>query len=259
MSRARVFCSYAPRDARFLEELTIHLAALKKSGCIEMWSYRDIEVGKEERQQVSEALEDADVVLMLISADFIASEYCFDVEMARALELEESGGVVVLPILIRECDWESMPFARLYVWPSDTTPIAIMNEHERDREWADLARVLRIMLGRQMPFRVNEEVPMPVTKSSELMLLRFLEERWARRFNAARIRNWGGRQPGYAMFAFMTAEQIRGGLETLAREGLVKQFESATGSTAVPRRPLRRGTALAPRRSTATRSLTWAI
>lgn len=227
-NNSRVFCSYAHNDISFFDELTVHLAALKRSGCIEMWSNRDIPAGGEWQKQVSDALEDADVILLLVSPEFIASDYCFEVEMKRALELAATRQALVKPILIRACDWTAMPFANLGILPMDRTPIGSRLGHERDEAWADIANWIRTLLGRQV--RRRAAASPSATNSKEELLLRFLETWSSWGFNSARIRNWGGRQSGYEEFARMTAEQIRTTLENLARMGKVNCFQSSAGT-----------------------------
>jgi hypothetical protein len=194
-----------------------------------MWSHRDIPAGGDWHKQISDALEGADIVLLLISPEFIASDYCFEVEMKRALELDAAMQAIVLPILIRACDWTSMPFAKLGILPIDETPIGSRLSHERDEAWAGIAGRIRTRLGRHYPF--PRENPMPTTNSKEVLLLRFLETRWHWDFSPARIQNWVGRQPGYEEFGHMSAEQIRATLEKLVRMGKVERLESSAGTT----------------------------
>lgn len=233
---SRVFCSYAHEDAHHVVSLREHLAALRRSGCIQMWSDHDISVGEKWNQKISEALEDADVVLMLISPSFIASDYCFEMEMTRTLELAELGQVIALPILIRACDWESMPFAQLQVMPNDRqpiTPIASRPENERDEAWSSVARAIRNLLVRHLP--ADSFQPMP-SKPAEQgiakgeLVLRFLRTwpRWG--FNLARIQNWGGRQPGFEDLSRKSSDELRTELEDLVRGGKIESFGSKAGN-----------------------------
>ena len=107
----QVFCSYAHKDREYQDELARHLAALKRIGMIELWFDRDIYAGDEWKKEISENLEKADIVLLLVSANFIASEYCYEKEMKRTLELHKANQVVAIPIIIKSCDWTITPSA----------------------------------------------------------------------------------------------------------------------------------------------------
>jgi hypothetical protein len=82
----RLFLSYSHQDEVLRKELEKHLAALQRSGVIDIWQDRRVGPGDEFGHEISKQLEAADIVLLLVSADFLASDYCFDIEMRRALE-----------------------------------------------------------------------------------------------------------------------------------------------------------------------------
>ncbi|WP_445628750.1 toll/interleukin-1 receptor domain-containing protein [Nostoc sp. DSM 114167] len=88
---ATIFFSYSHRDETLRDELEIHLAMLKKQGFIETWHDRRITAGEEFDKAISKNLEEADIILLLVSSDFLASNYCYDIEMQRAMEKHEQG------------------------------------------------------------------------------------------------------------------------------------------------------------------------
>ena len=96
----RVFLSYASADDSHRFELEKHLAPLKRQGFIDTWSDRKILPGGAWGSEISDELEAADIILCLVSADFLASDYCWDIEMKRALEREKSKEAVVIPIVV---------------------------------------------------------------------------------------------------------------------------------------------------------------
>jgi hypothetical protein len=102
---------------------------LKRQGLIETWHDRRITPGQHVDQAISAELEAADLILLLVSPDFLASEYCYDVEMQRALQRHEAGDAHVVPIILRPCDWTSAPFGRLNALPTDGKPVT---------KWTDL-------------------------------------------------------------------------------------------------------------------------
>jgi hypothetical protein len=121
---AKVFFSYSHRDEEYRNELEVHLTMLKRQGIIETWHDRRISAGKDIHGEISQHLETADVILLLVSAYFLASDYCYDVEMARALERHRIGEARVIPIIVHPCDWKNASFGHLRATPSDGKPIS---------------------------------------------------------------------------------------------------------------------------------------
>src|SRR5581483_10433731 len=113
----RVFISYAHKDERFRLALDPHLKLLQRQGLLATWHDRLIKPGTEWADVIDANLEQAKIVLLLVSADFIASKYCWEIEMTRALERHEKGEACVIPVIIRDCKWETAPFARLQALP----------------------------------------------------------------------------------------------------------------------------------------------
>jgi TIR domain len=123
-----VFVSYSHRDEDFKDDLVMHLANLKRQEKISAWQDRDIEAGAEWDAEIKQQLEAADVILLLISPRFIASDYCYDLEMQRAVERHDAGTARVIPIILKSVDWQGTPFSKLQVLPKDAKPIS---------QWAD--------------------------------------------------------------------------------------------------------------------------
>jgi hypothetical protein len=119
-----IFFSYSHRDEDYRNELEIHLTMLKREGIIGTWHDRRIGAGKGIDSEVSEHLQTADIVLLLVSPYFLASDYCFNLEMKRALERHEKGETVVIPVIVHPCDWNTAPFGRLRATPPDGKPIS---------------------------------------------------------------------------------------------------------------------------------------
>lgn len=118
-----VFMSYSHADEDLRNELEKHLAGLKRQGAITTWHDRRIAPGDELHGQISEQLDTADIILLLVSADFIASDYCYDVEMTRALARHDRGEARVIPVILRPCDWKGTPFGGLLAVPKNGEPI----------------------------------------------------------------------------------------------------------------------------------------
>ncbi|MCC5670462.1 toll/interleukin-1 receptor domain-containing protein [Nostoc sp. CHAB 5784] len=122
-SSFEVFFSYSHRDKELRDKLANHLSSLKREHVISTWHDRDINAGSEWAREIDGHLNSAQIILLLISADFIASEYCFDIEMKRAMERHEAGEACVIPIILRPADWAGTPFKKLKVLPEDGKPI----------------------------------------------------------------------------------------------------------------------------------------
>ncbi len=124
-----LFFSYSHKDESFRDELEIHLAMMKREGLIEAWHDRRIDAGARLHEEISDHLESAKVILLLISPYFLASDYCYDREMVRALERHEKGEAVVIPVIVHPCDWKNSAFSHLRATPSDGKPISKFPNH----------------------------------------------------------------------------------------------------------------------------------
>jgi tetratricopeptide (TPR) repeat protein len=114
---------------------------LRRQGLIETWHDRKIIAGQHLGNEISAALEAADVILFLVSSDFLASEYCYDIEMQRAMKRHEQGECTVIPLILRPCDWRDAPFGQLLAAPRDGRPVS--RWEDRDDALLDIARAVR--------------------------------------------------------------------------------------------------------------------
>jgi TIR domain len=156
-----VFISYAHADAGFRDDLEAHPAFLKRSGGLKTWHDRAIDPGKEWGSEVEENLNSADIILLLISADFANSQYCWDVETRLALERYERGEALVIPIIIRPVDpgWKKTPLGKLQSLPEDARPVTMWPS--RDEAYANIAAGLRNLVenwSRATAFAETERV-----------------------------------------------------------------------------------------------------
>src|ERR1700686_211738 len=104
-----VFYSYAHEDEALRAELEKHLSLLRRQGVISDWHDRHIAPGTDWAQAIDEHLERASVILLLVSADFLASDYCYGIEMQRALQRHQAHEAAVIPILLRPVDCYGAP------------------------------------------------------------------------------------------------------------------------------------------------------
>src|SRR5579859_7356214 len=148
----KVFFAYSHKDEALRDELEKHLAVLNRSGIIASWHDRRISAGTEWDGEIDEYLNRADIILLLVSADFLASNYCYDREMKRAVERHELGEARVIPIALRYCDWLGAPFEKLQGLPRDMKPVNSWGD--RDEAFKDIAvgiRRVALELSRSTP------------------------------------------------------------------------------------------------------------
>lgn len=137
-----VFIAYSHKDQRLRHNLETHLNLLKREGTIKTWHDRKIVPGEEWESEIDSHMDKAGIIALLVSADFIASDYCYGIEMRRAMERYEAGEARVIPIILRPCDWEPAPFAKLQALPTDAKPVTSWTN--RDQAFADIARRIRL-------------------------------------------------------------------------------------------------------------------
>jgi len=113
-----VFFSYSHKDENLRDELADHLSVLEQSGIITSWHDRRIEPGAEWANQIEDRLRTADIVLFLVSASFLASQYCYNTEMPVALERHAQKKAQIIPIILRPCGWENAPFSHIQAVPT---------------------------------------------------------------------------------------------------------------------------------------------
>lgn len=133
-----VFYSYSHKDEELRNELDKHLSVLKRQGIIAGWHDRAIEAGKDWDDEITRQLKTARIILLLISADFLASEYCWGTEMAVAMDRCNRGEAEVIPVLLRSVYREGAEFARLQALPKDARPVKLWAD--RDEAFEDIAR-----------------------------------------------------------------------------------------------------------------------
>jgi len=136
-----VFISYSHKDQAFREELEIHLSNLKRQNIISSWYDGNIAPGSELEPQIIDHLMSAQIILLLISADFIHSDFCYSIEMKQAIDRHNAREARVIPIVLRPTDWQGAPFDTLKMLPTDAK--AITKWRRRDDAFADIVQGIR--------------------------------------------------------------------------------------------------------------------
>lgn len=140
----KLFISYCHKDEEFRISLGEHLAGLLRKQAITIWHDRKLTAGEDWRNKIDENLEAADLVIFLITPAFLASEYCNDVEVKRALERHDAGSALFISIIVRPCDWKDTEFARFQPLPSEGKPISIWDN--QDEAWLSAVEGIKASL-----------------------------------------------------------------------------------------------------------------
>lgn len=138
---ARIFVSYSHRDKSFVEELQSHLTLLQRQGLISIWEDSEITAGAEWSKVIDQQLESADIIILLVSSSFLASDFCWSVELKKAMERHEAKESLVIPVILRPCLWSEAPFSKLQILPREGIPISAFDD--TDMAWLDVATSIR--------------------------------------------------------------------------------------------------------------------
>lgn len=136
-----VFISYAQEDERLMRKLEKHLTTLKHQGYITFWNNLRINAGKEWNNEINIHLNSAHVILLLISSDFMSSDYCTSVEVKKALLRHDAGECRVIPIILRPVYWRIAPVSKLQPLPVDGKPVT--EWHNKDKAFANIVEEIQ--------------------------------------------------------------------------------------------------------------------
>ena len=141
MAPIEVFTSYSHKDETPHDELAKHLKLLERQSIIQPWHDRRITAGKEVNVEIDVVLNRAGIILLLVSPDFVASDYCWGKEMKRAMERHKAGEARVIPVILRPVDWHATPFGELLALPTDGK--AVTSWTNQDDALLDVAKGIR--------------------------------------------------------------------------------------------------------------------
>ncbi len=137
----KLFYSYSHQDEILRDKLETNLKLLQRQNVISGWHDRKIGIGKEWENAIDENLKTSNIILLLVSADFLASDYCFDTEVKIAMERHKKQEAVVIPISLRPCDTNGSDFMKLQGLPKDFKPVTKWDN--QDEAFTDIARGIR--------------------------------------------------------------------------------------------------------------------
>jgi internalin A len=141
----QLFISYSHKDELLRNQLETHLKLLQRQKLLSTWHERKIDAGEERAEVLAKQLDQAEVILLLVSADYLASENS-DAEMHAALERHQAGKAVVIPVILRDVNWDRAPFAKLEPLPTNKRPVT--RWPDRDSAWRDVSEgIERVIEG----------------------------------------------------------------------------------------------------------------
>ena len=140
----RLFYSYSHKDDLLREQLETHLKLLQRQGLIQPWHDRRILPGDEWVEEIDDNLNRADIILLIVSADFIASDYCYEIEMTRAMERHAAGEATVIPVIVRPVDWRGTQFNKLSWLPQNGKPVTKWDD--KDDAWYNVEQGIKAVI-----------------------------------------------------------------------------------------------------------------
>ena len=180
-----IFYSYSHADGPIRDELEKHLATLKRLGLVETWHDRQIGPGEEWKSEIDQHLISADIILLLVSPDFIASNYCYEIEATKALERHRRDEATVIPVVIRPVDFRGLPFANLQMLPNNALPVVTM-ARSADEAFREIAEGIRAAAEKIIDRRLR--MFSPTNKPSSLREPRVLEAALAHEVSVGEFR-----------------------------------------------------------------------
>jgi hypothetical protein len=241
MKPVRIFFSYAHKDERFKERLVKQLSFLKRNKKVIGWHDRLIFPGSAWEKEINDNIDGAQVILMLISPDFIDSDYCYLVESVRAFEKRERQEAVIMPIIIHPCVWEQTPFGQIQALPKNGKAISTFSN--RDVGWLEVAKGVSLVIDELLQKTTTAPVTAPVTngasngasppaltKACEEQLVGILSSHKPLWFHPGKIKSLAAQMQGNAELSALDVVTLTNHCESLATRGVLKKGTNVKGS-----------------------------
>ncbi len=163
MSKPTIFISYSHKDEEWKDRLVAQLGVLRYEGLIEIWDDRLIGAGEDWLQHIRDAMNRASIAVLLVSADFLTSEFILDIEAPHLLERRDREGIRIFPIIVRPCLWRNVEWlARMNARPKDGTPLSVGNEQQIETNLVAIAGEIAALIKNEFPsptFTRDETTP----------------------------------------------------------------------------------------------------
>jgi hypothetical protein len=224
-----VFYSYSREDLKLQEKFKTHLGTLRRQKIISGWDDRDLIPGENWDRVIKSKLDSADIILLLVSPDFIDSDYCYDIEVKRAVERHESGEACVIPIILRPTDWkhENVPFNKLTALPTGVEPVT--KWENQDEAFLHIAQEVRKVAERIIQDRQEQIQNLSLSRAEIL-------QRYTRKYKERHTQIKLLRMPQainletiYTKVRFLDDENLYRSLETMEqhhRESNQRRFQT---------------------------------
>lgn len=158
--KKKVFVSYAHDNAEWLATISRMLRGLQTSGIIEPFDDRLIAIGQEWDATIKAKLDEADLVILIVTFDFLGSTYINQVEIDRALQRHEEHRTCLLPIIAKECDWQHQNWAKIGVWPTrDSKVLPLADRENTNAALTEISKDIRKWAATWRPVRGAAEAP----------------------------------------------------------------------------------------------------
>lgn len=138
----RVFISYSHKDKKDLDRLRTHLVPSIRSEALDVWENSSIAIGDKWRKEIEEALQQANIAILLVSADFLASQFIAENELPPLLAAAERGGVKIMSVILSPCDFDCTELAKYQAINSPSKPLSSMNSHKKEELWNKLVKTI---------------------------------------------------------------------------------------------------------------------
>jgi hypothetical protein len=171
-----LFYSYSYEDEALRDQLEKHLRQLQRQGLISTWHDRKIMAGETRKHEIDTHLETASLILLLISPDFLASDYCYDNQMQHALEQHRRGETHVVPIILRPCDWQHSPLKDLRCLPHNGKPMT--QWQDQDEVFHAITQDLRRIIEQQQAPAHSPTPLSPLDRQNRIRILRQVRAIW---------------------------------------------------------------------------------
>ncbi len=235
----KAFFSYAHEDVAVVANLQKHLAPLRHEEIVEFWYDRDLVAGENWDNAITSQLENAHIVVVVISSDFVSSEYAYGKELRRALELHERGQLRVVPVIARNCRWQNLPIGRLQALPESGRPITSWTDP--DDAYVSVALGIEEVARQLLSVGTSLVDDWLTSRLIRQRVIRAVQEYLASLdYDAGPLDGIPGRKTEEAVAAFQRAERIT--VDRRIGPELIQRLEELTNTTSgsASHRPHRR-------------------
>lgn len=170
----KVFISYSHKDESHREDLEEHLTMLKRNQTISTWHDRKIIAGEDWATKIDENLNEAEIILFLVSSSFLASDYCYSIEAQKAIEKQENGSAQIISIIIRPCDWTACEFSRFQAVPTDAKPITEWDN--KDTAWLNAVNGIKTHIKQFTATPAKKTIPASAGPSPTINTTQWAED-----------------------------------------------------------------------------------